>query len=69
MTSSSLPLQLISVKHGEQVDFFLLLLLLLPGPEHTQRLDLVSFIGAGVVSNQLHILSLAALLQAALVGC
>lgn len=68
MTSSSLPLQLISVKHGEQVDFFLLLLLL-PGPEHTQRLDLVSFIVAGVVSNQLHILSLAALLQAALVGC
>lgn len=62
MTSSSLLLQLITVKHGEQV-----VASSSPGPERTQRLRLACFTAAGVVSNHelLQILSHAALLQSA----
>lgn len=62
MTSSSLLLQLITVKHGE-----LVVASSSPGPERTQHLCLACFMAAGIVSNheQLHILSNAALLQSA----
>lgn len=64
MTSSSLLLQLITVKRGEQV---VASSSSSPGPERTQRLRLACFTAAGVLSNHelLHILSHAALLQSA----
>lgn len=62
MTSSSLLIQLITVKQAEQV-----VASSSPGPERAQRHRLVCFVAAGIVSNheQLHVSSRADLLQSA----